>query len=119
MKKYALPLLLLPLLLAGCICRTEVIDVCEFEAIHEGQSIEEVMEFAGPPYEIRQCDDGREEYVYVVRQNLARSYRLQQHFSVYVEDGVVVDTDSVQEERHYPFYHLQHQHRRLGHLDYN
>lgn len=101
-------------LLTSCShCKT--VTPCDFSCVWIGEPEETVMEDLGTPYEIVECADGTTQYVYIVRQNRGTDIRVQQHYIVEVQEGVVTDKWSELQED-CPFHHFDHHHyhRRRG-----
>lgn len=87
------------LVLNSCQC-CKTMHCCAFNEIAVGQTVDELFRHVGEPYSIEACEDGRERYFYVKRDQVTADYARQRNFIVVVEDGVVVETDFNQQEYH-------------------
>jgi hypothetical protein len=103
MKSY-LGLLVLCILTScymGPLSRT--VTPCAFEEVNIGDPIEEVLCMIGNPYCIQECEDGKQEYIYITRNELGVHVKRQRNFVFIVDKDLVVDKYSHEEEEYFPF----------------
>ena len=69
-----------------------------FAIVQVGAPIQNVIKESGEPYSIRN-KNGMEEYTYVERVSNGNALIYENHFILYVQDGVVVGKSTTQERR--------------------
>lgn len=84
-------------LFGGC-ARCQTMDPCDFARIECGDSIDDIVQCAGCPYEICRGCDGQVKYVYTVRERPNRYVQERTHYVITVQDGLVVDKSICREE---------------------
>lgn len=82
--------LLTSLSVMGC-TQAPIMQDYYFEGVGKGAPIQTIENVYGSPYEIRQLDNGNQEYVYIQRINLGRSATDQSEYVFIVNQGHVVD----------------------------
>ena len=75
----------------ACFSRSTVMSRSSFEEIQIGEPVHEMEAKVGQPYAIRTKGDGKEEYEYVERVNVAGENVFQNHYYIIVQEGRVVD----------------------------
>lgn len=96
MKKYGIFLGSF-LLLCGCFCRSAMMTQETFSNVQVGTNIQTIVKENGEPYAIDE-KNGMEEYKYVERMTSGNRLIYENHFVLYVKDGVVVGKTSTREQ---------------------
>ncbi len=82
----------------GCSSRSAMMTQDSFSSVQVGTSIQTIVQERGEPYSIRD-KNGMEEYTYIERVTNGNQLIYENHFILFVKDGLVVGKTTTQEKR--------------------
>jgi len=85
------------LLMWGCFSRPTMMTRENFDQVQIGSSINSVIHTNGEPYSVHE-KNGKEEYVYIERVTTGNTLIFENHYILYVQNGMVVGKDVTQEK---------------------
>lgn len=83
-------------LLAGCFSKSAMMTMQTFDGVQVGSSVDGVVQENGEPYSIK-TRQGTEEYMYVEKVTSGNRLIYENHYTIFVKDGVVVGKTAKQE----------------------
>ena len=82
----------------GCLSRSAMMTQDTFSSVQVGTPIQMIVQERGEPYSIRD-KNGMEEYTYIERVTNGNQLVYENHFILFVRDGIVVGKTTTQEKR--------------------
>jgi len=87
----------LSMMLTGCFSRSTVMTQESFSTVQVGAPISHVVDTMGEPYSIQE-KNGVEEYTYIERVTAGNRLIYENHYTLFVQNGVVIGKTTKQEK---------------------